>query len=162
MNIGTSLKVPRTAAEVAAHNARVAAGKKGINFNPIAPLPVEIVAKRIRQDSKPLMNKWEQEFFDMVADEKMFDQRAVCRVRAQAKRYKLANGVWYRPDITCTALDIAGRRHEMAFEIKGGEKMKGVAKGKMTIKIAAHEWPEVIWFFCYKIDGQWKWERVLP
>ena len=116
------------------------------------------IQKRIRQgEKKP--NKWEREFFEILCrDYPNYD-----RPREQSKRYRLANGAWYKPDITASHWpQPTGLQMESAWEIKGGDGMKGVAKGKLTLKFAAAAWPEVAWYFCTKRNGIWQTQRVLP
>lgn len=108
--------------------------------------------KRLRQSSKPVLNGLETAWRDVL--------RATLpgtAIREQARRYKIANGSWYRPDLTAI---VAGQ--ETAWECKGPKEMRGVAKGTMTIKVAAHLWPEVRWILVYKRDGQWVTETILP
>lgn len=114
------------------------------------------ITKRIRQSQKPLMNKLEQELYT-----RLWLDKTIANLRAQAKRYKLANGAWYKPDMTCNVL-LNGHGEETAFEVKGGRKMKGAAKGTLTIKFAAAAWPEVVWYFCTKENGVWIFQRILP
>jgi hypothetical protein len=114
--------------------------------------------KRIRQSAKPLMNKLEREFFNILNV-----QELTCpRPRAQAKKYKLANGAFYLPDITSSNWPVDDRMQEAAWEIKGGRGMKGAAKGTLTIKFAAAAWPEVAFFFCTKENGVWSVQRIIP
>lgn len=106
-------------------------------------------AKRLRQDPKPLMNKLEQRLFDYL-------QRLYPRVKlhAQAKRFRLANGLWYKPDITAV---IDGR--ETAWEAKGPHAFRG---GFENLKFAATAWPEVRWLLVWKNDDGWRTQEVIP
>lgn len=108
--------------------------------------------KRLRQDTKPLMNKLEQEYFNVLTRTHPGNKT----IRAQAKRYKLANGAWYKPDITA---NINGR--EMAFECKGPKQMKSMARAMLTVKFAAAQWPEVCWALVWKDNGLWQRQEVL-
>lgn len=115
---------------------------------PSAFVPEIRQGKRIRQDSKPLMNKLETEFF----------LRLECqygdKIRPQARRYKLGNGIWFKPDFTSII-----ESQEIAWEVKGPHAFRG---GFENLKVAAHEWPEVDWFLCWKENGEWKQQKVLP
>src|SRR6185369_15972416 len=79
--------------------------------NPLGPLKSQLdfaPAKRVRQSSKPLMNKLETEFYERICN--LFPN-----VRCQAKRYRLGNGVWYKPDFTISGCGFT----ETAWEVKG-------------------------------------------
>lgn len=116
--------------------------------------------KRIRQSSKPLMNKLEQDWFNYLSRTLPAD----IRLRAQAKKYRLANGSWYKPDMTATTLDLGPALwRETAWECKGPKQMKGISRGMLTLKFAASAWPEVRFALVYKDEsGNWKQENVLP
>lgn len=116
-------------------------------------------AKRINQNSKPLMNKLESEWFAILNAQ--FPNYP--RPRAQAKRYKIANGAWYKPDITCSSWPVENSpAQETAFECKGPKQMKNIDRGILTIKTAAHQWPEVRFVLVWKENGQFKTQHVLP
>lgn len=106
--------------------------------------------KRFRQDSKPLLNGLEQEWFN-------YFQRISpdIKLRPQAKRYRLGNGKWYKPDFT----GHIGPR-EMAWEVKGKKSFRDAMD---TIKWAAHEWPEVTFTMVWKDEsGRWQEQIALP
>ena len=172
MNLsGTSLKVPSSLAEAAAHNARVAAGKKSsgavaLKAHTSNAAPGGAVAAkqnlvdglnvapgvRIRQDSKPLLNGLEQEWFNLLKA-----GRTVENLSAQALRFKLANGAFYKADIVGW---VHGRL--TAWECKGGKKMKGIAKSNLTMKVAAQQWPMVSFILVWKDNGGWCQQLILP
>ena len=130
-----------------------------VSSRPLASVPAPAPSKRIRQDAKPLMNKLESAWFDALNVQ--FPNYP--RPRAQAKRYKIANGAWYKPDITATSWpQEVGPDCETAWECKGPDCMKNVARGKLAIKCAAAQWPEVAFFLVWKKSGQWQQQRVLP
>jgi hypothetical protein len=104
---------------------------------------------RIRQDSKPLMNKLEMEWFNRLGG-----MASTRNLRAQAIRVKLANGLWFKVDITCI---IDGKM--TCFEVKGSFAFRG---GFENLKSAASLFPEWDWFLVWKDDGQWKSQKVLP
>ena len=125
---------------------------------PSAPLsnqatPQPAVGDRLRQNKKALCNKMEADWWRHL--EATLPKSV--RVRAQAKKFRLANGVLYQPDFTAVWDGV-----ENAWECKGGRKMKGAMKGAMTVKVAAHEWPEVRFWFVTKDGGQWRMQPVLP
>lgn len=104
--------------------------------------------KRLRQDSKPLLNKLETEFFNWL---KAFYPSAV--IRPQAKRYRLANGIWYKPDFTAIL------QQEWAWEVKGPHAFRG---GFENLKVAAATYPEIKWTLVWKQDGRWEHQEILP
>lgn len=115
-------------------------------------------AKRLRQDTKPLMNQLELEFLEHL-----------CRriptfppIRVQAKRYRLGNGIWYKPDFTCADWPDPKRvLRETAWEVKGPKSFRG---GFENLKVAASVYPEVRWLLVWKdkTTGEWKEQPILP
>jgi hypothetical protein len=107
--------------------------------------------KRIRQGEKPptkLEADWrlhQEAFFPGV------------KFRAQAIRFRLANGAWYRPDLMAW---MDGRMN--CWETKGPKQMKNVARGILTVKFAATAWPEVRFTLVWREAGQWHEQVVLP
>ena len=151
------MPLPKTMAEVMAHNARVAAGQvkqpgavalKAQTAN--AAPGIATAGKRIRQDSKPLMNHLEASWFNVIACLQSFDY-----LRAQSKRFKLGNGIWYKPDMT--AINTVTRK-ETAWEVKGPFAHRG---GLENLKVAASLYPEITWILCWKANGEWKTQEVL-
>lgn len=115
-----------------------------------------VVAKpkktRLRQNKKPLLNALETRFLAVLEHEYPKD-----RIRAQAKRYKLANGIWYKPDFT-----IHNGSNEVAFEVKGPHAFRG---GFENLKFAAHEWPEIEWWLVWEEEpksGNFTRQRIIP
>lgn len=113
-------------------------------------------SKRIRQSSKPLLNKLEAEWF--AALKKGMPDTA--HIKCQSLRFRLGNGIWYKPDFVCFYLD-----HSMlsmcceAHEVKGPHAFRG---GFENLKVAASLYPEIRWLLVWKEDGQWKQQDVLP
>lgn len=116
-------------------------------------------AKRIRQSSKPVMNKLEQEWFDILnAQYPNFP-----RPRAQAVRLKIGNGAWYKGDIASLYWPVPmGPAMPTIWECKGPKEMKNVARGILAIKSAAHQWPEIAFWLVWKENGEFRQQRVLP
>lgn len=113
------------------------------------------VKRRIRQDrSKP--NKLEREWLDWLRAYNPLEQ-----FRFGERRYKLANGTWYKPDVTCQShlWEDTQEHKETAWEVKGTKSWRG---GFEFLKIAAHQWPEVRWVLVWKEDGLWNEQEVLP
>lgn len=101
------------------------------------------------------MNKLEAEYFAILNTQ--FPNYP--RPRAQAKRYKLGNGVNFTPDFTSSSWPDEGGSKETAWEVKGKHSWDDAI---VKIKMAATVWPEINWWFCWKDDGHWKEQRVLP
>lgn len=104
-------------------------------------------AKRIRQSSKPVLNKLEQEFLDWL--ERVEPGHGYI---PQSVRFKLANGLWYKPDVV--SFDLI-----TCWEVKGPYAYRG---GFENLKMAAHQYPIIIWKLVWKENGQWKEQIVLP
>lgn len=116
--------------------------------------------KRIRQDSKPLMNKLETEFYNT-----MKAAHPGAMIRIQALRFRLGNGIWYKPDfVVQEARYIDGNAplkeiKQTAYEVKGPHAFRG---GFENLKVAASVWTDVRWVLVWKEQGQWKEQVVLP
>lgn len=115
-------------------------------------------AKRIRQSSKPLLNKLETEFFNRIKDK----YPNFPPVRPQAKTYRLCNGVRYSPDFTASSWPYDDNMaKETAWEVKGKKAFDGSLE---KLKMAAHEYPEIRWLLVWKDKntGEWQEQVVLP
>jgi hypothetical protein len=109
--------------------------------------------KRIRQDSRPLMNKLEQEWYSVLR----VRHKIVC---AQSIRFKLGNGIWYKPDFLAWPVGFESQDARMrAFEVKGPHAFRG---GFENLKVVAHQYPQIKWTLVWKDNGQWKEQTVLP
>lgn len=108
--------------------------------------------KRIRQDSKPLLNGLETEFLGYLRND-----CPVSDIYPQSLRFKLGNGVWYKPDFV-QRLD---GQEFTAFEVKGPHAFRG---GMENLKVAAHKYPWMRWKLAWKAaeTGQWIIQDVLP
>lgn len=128
-----------------------------IDFN-VQPLPKPVQPskndlKRIRQSDKPLMNKLESEYFAFLKAIYPF-----AHIRAQAKRFRLGNGIWYKPDFT-SVLHYGDSMKETAWEVKGPHAFRG---GFENLKVAASLYPEIKWILVWKQNGKWQEQEVLP
>lgn len=117
-------------------------------------------AKRIRQDGKPLLNKLEGEF---LAELSRFHPGAT--VWKQALRWRLGNGIWYKPDFAAF-VDYylspglpAKVRRLCCWEVKGPHAFRG---GFENLKVAAGLYPNVRWSLVWKDGGRWQEQEVLP
>jgi hypothetical protein len=109
--------------------------------------------RRVRQDTKPLMNKLETEWYNVLLVQ--FPNK---RIRAQSKRYRLGNGIWYKPDFTALILDDYDCMKEVAWEVKGPHTFRG---GLENLKVAASTFPEIMWILVWKESGTWKEQIIL-
>lgn len=123
-------------------------------FGVTQPSPVSEAApkeRRIRQSHEPELNKLEAEWVAYL--------KAVGRVdhmRTQSLRFRLGNGVWYKPDVT----GFDGNTGRLtAWEVKGTHAFRG---GFENLKVAAGLWPEWRWLLVWKDAGQWKLQEVRP
>lgn len=105
-------------------------------------------SRRLRQDHKPLMNKLEREYYDRF----LRNETDLC---IQAVRFKLANGLWYKPDFFCPHLT----SNPIGIEVKGPHAFRG---GFENLKMAAHQYPWIKWVLVWKDQGQWQEQTVLP
>ena len=124
---------------------------------PIAPVaaPAAVTtSKRIRQDPKPLLNELETEFHEYLK-RMAFASRIYC----QAKRYRLGNGLWYKPDFTSLGRDEYGAPKEYAYEVKGPHSFRG---GFENLKSAASLYTDTEWQLWWKENDVWKCQIVLP
>lgn len=111
-----------------------------------SPMPKK---KRIRQSSKPLMNKLEQEYYDSLRERVCVREGLII----QGLRFRLGNGIWYKPDFIVV-------NHPLeAYEIKGPHAFRG---GFENLKVAASQYKQFKWFLVWKENGQWQEQRVLP
>lgn len=123
-------------------------------YGPPAAVIQAPTATRIRQQSKPPLNKLELEWLGHLK------LSPTLRVRIQALTFKLANGVKYTPDFVTTHLDMERRCSVITgWEVKGKHAWDDAI---VKIKIAAHEWPEITWKMVWKENGNWKQQTILP
>ena len=108
-------------------------------------------SKRIRQDAKPLMNKLEHQFWQVLCL-KYGDGN----VKPQALRFRLGNGIFYKPDFVITQPD-AGI--VACYEVKGPFAFRG---GFENLKVAASLWPTIQWVLVWREGGNWLEQVVLP
>ena len=116
-------------------------------------------AKRIRQQSKPLMNNLETEFWCILCN-----RYGDPFVKPQAVRLKLGNGIWYKPDffvMNAFQDDFTQPPHRgtICYEVKGPHAFRG---GFENLKVAAHLWSEIQFILAWKENSQWKEQIVLP
>lgn len=112
--------------------------------------------KRIRQSSKPKLNKLEQAYFDHLSAKYPNN-----RLRAQSVTYVLANGLRYTPDITSPGIrtDTDDESKPTNWEIKGPYAFGGSLE---KLKMAAAVYPEIRWLLIWKDDDGWHEQEVIP
>lgn len=115
--------------------------------NMIAKEPA--AGKRIRQESKALLNKLETEWLAQLRR-----MMPAVTVRSQAWRVKLGNGIWFKVDFCAV---VGGQW--TAWEVKGPHAFRG---GMENLKVAACCYPEIRWLLVWKVKGEWKQQVVLP
>ena len=74
----------------------------------------------------------------------------------QAKRFKLGNGIWYKPDFSASGKNFSC---ECVWEVKGPHAFRG---GLENLKVAAHQWPETDFYLVWKDDSGWKQQLINP
>ena len=128
--------------------------KSGMTILSAMPtVQIETAQPRIRQSSKPLMNKLESDFFRQYLRPGFDDN---IRIIPQGMRVKISGSSWYKVDFYIPAM-------KKAFEVKGPRVMKNQQSRQMlALKVAANQWPEIEWFLAYKENGQWITEVILP
>lgn len=104
--------------------------------------------KRMRQDPKPLLNKLETEFRNV------HEATTGHRLIPQAMRFRLANGLWYKPDFVQFSHDSM----PVAFEVKGPYAYPGALE---KLKMAATTYTQIRWVLVWKESGKWVHQEVL-
>jgi hypothetical protein len=107
--------------------------------------------RRIRQDSKPLMNGLETEYYRILC-EKYGDPF----IKPQALRFKLGNNHWYKPDFCVIEPNSVCKI--ICYEVKGPFAFRG---GFENLKSAAFQWPQVQFILVWKENGIWQGQEVL-
>lgn len=108
---------------------------------------LERQARRIKQDHKPLMNKLEAEYLRILQA-----RYPAAKILAQAVTVKLGNGCRFCPDLFSF-------NFKQAWEIKGRYAWDDSI---VKLKVAATMLPEITWVLCWKQDGRWQEQIVLP
>ena len=131
---------------------------KEVRWEPFADVaPTEKpTPKRIRQSTKPLLNKLEQEWLDHLR------ASGGGVVRTQAITFRLANGLRYTPDMLSFGWpsNYEDGIAATAWEVKGGW-FTDDANAKL--KMFATTYPEIRVVLCWKDTfGMWQTQRVLP
>lgn len=136
---------------------RLEAALRGESSLPVKrpALFVKAALKRLRQQEQPLLNGLETAWMENL--KRTLPAESLSTLRGQAIRFRIANGVAYTPDFTAM---VGGK--PFAWECKGPRKVRWSAKGAMTTKMAAQQYPEWTWIYVWKEDGEWRTQIVLP
>jgi hypothetical protein len=119
------------------------------------PLPIK-EPKRLRQSTKPLLNKLEEEAWQMLRSKACSGQVLI----SQAITFRLANGLRYTPDFFCFSWPSVGEfNRPTAWEIKGPWATDdAIAK----VKMFATAYPEIRVILVWRDEQkQWCQQRVL-
>lgn len=126
-------------------NPQVECAKPG---KPLCEVFAAEAGKRVRQNAKPLLNKLETSFW------KEFLEFRYPKAKPQALKFKLGNGIAYKPDFVDLSVQPV-----KAWEVKGPHAFRG---GFENLKVAASLYPEVRWMLVWKENGSWKVQEILP
>ena len=105
---------------------------------------------RIRQTTKPELNKTERRGIEFLKR-----RYPDAKLRIHSKTYVLANGVRYTPEATAVINGV-----ERAWEVKGPKIWDDAT---VKIKVAANEFPEIIWNMIWedKKTKEWRSQIIL-
>lgn len=129
---------------------QMARGRNSVMEGEEAPV-AKAQPKRIRQSNKPLMNKLETEYHTILCAHYGSD-----RVLSQAIRFRLGNGIWYKPDFA-----VFDELNSMVcYECKGPRAFRG---GFENLKVVAGLYPHINFVLVWKDKqtGQWQKQEVL-
>lgn len=162
MNV-SEIKDPRVRARIEAADAAQNGGVPQHTDADALPGAKAKAKGRLRQSIRPLMNNLETEFYGTICN-KYPDYP---EVRIQSARYRLGNGIWYKPDFTAAFWPIPETAEEtfrlrpIAWEVKGPRAFRG---GFENLKVAASLYPEVRWLLVWKDQetGEWQEQHILP
>lgn len=109
--------------------------------------------KRIRQATKPMLNKLEQEAMDWLNGDVYINWT----LQPHAMTLYLANGCKYTVDIA--GCDPDKRPRIVCWEVKGPKVWDDSI---VKLKVAAHEFPNLEFHLIWKENGKWLEQVVLP
>jgi hypothetical protein len=117
--------------------------------------PMAQVKKRLRQSTKPLMNKLETEFMDWLVRTGTPKEN----IFPQAMRLEISNGHWYKPDFFVTPTESDEWPQGWFYECKGPHSFRG---GFENVKDAARRFKHFKFILVWLDDGRWQEQTVLP
>lgn len=115
----------------------------------VATVAAAAPKKRLRQSSKPVMNKLESDYYKVL--QRVFPG---CEIKIQAMKLKLATGLNYTPDFI-----VFGHTHLVAIETKG-KWIDGDSIPKL--KMAAATWPMIKFRLVWREGSIWHEQGILP
>lgn len=107
---------------------------------------------RVRQSSKPLLNKLETDFQSFLATKYLEED-----IFPQAVRLELARGHWFKPDFLL--LDTMTGLRPTFYEVKGPHAFRG---GFENLKVAARRYQFFKFILVWRDEGVWKEQHILP
>lgn len=111
------------------------------------------ILKRVRQSSKPIMNKLETEFYGILCLKMVPDL-----IHCQAVTLRLANGVRYTPDFFVPQNEHIDSKTE-AYEVKG---KWFTDDSNVKLKMAASIFKTINFYLAWKDEiGCWQEQRIL-
>jgi hypothetical protein len=119
------------------------------------PEELGLPKKRIRQDSKPLLNQLETEFYHYITANRNDLLEGSPTILSQSIRFKLGNGIWYKPDFVL----VRPEGTWTTYEVKGPKSWRG---GFENLKVAAGQYPFIQWMLAWKEQGVWMTQKILP
>lgn len=130
-------------------------GSVAVPKSPARAKGIAAAGKRIRQSSKPLLNKLETEFqiYEEAKLRTVFGDAS--KLIPQSLRFKLGNGIWFKVDF----IFIRPAGTWSAYEVKGPKAFRG---GFENLKVAAFQYPLICWLLVWKDGGRWKEQKVKP
>lgn len=118
-------------------------------------LPRYAPKKRLRQSTKPLMNKLETEFMDWLVRTGTPKEN----IFPQAMRLEISNGHWYKPDFFVTPTESDEWPQGRFYECKGPHSFRG---GFENVKDAARRFKHFKFILVWLDDDRWQEQIVLP
>ena len=123
----------------------------GLVYHPNSVVPPK---KRLRQSSKPLMNKLETEYLNHL------QSRWDNKFYPQAMTFRLASGLKYTADFFAFDFPWIGESSgPTAFEVKGPWFPE---HNRAKIKMFATTYPEIRVLLVWLENGVWQSQRILP
>ena len=116
---------------------------------------------RIRQSSKPLLNKLETRYLLYLGAQRDTHGCFVGRIESQAVKFKLGNGVTFQPDFFCFDWPWVGENSmPTAWDVKGPHAWEDSI---VKLKVFATQYPEIrVVLAWWDKDGMvWREQRIL-
>lgn len=105
--------------------------------------------KRLRQSAKPLMNKLEREWFEVLQHD--FPGHPI---KVQSIKLRIGNGCYFTPDFVV----FHSNRQPTAWEVKGKHAWED---SLIKLKVAAATFQEILFFLVWKNAQGWQRQKIL-